>query len=565
MKVLIAEDDTASRLVLQNHLEQWGHEVLSASNGTEALQAFCNHNPAIVVIDWIMPVMDGLELCRHIRKTQTNGYTYIIFLTSKSQNSDIVTALDAGADDYLSKPFDKSVLKSRIAVGVRAVAYEKQLLRSEERCQRITDSITDYIFTLKISDSKITETIHGDASIAVTGYPANQLEQEPNLWAEMIHPDDRDFVGDRIHKCINGRPVEPAEYRITRKDGQIRWVRSTLVQHFNSKGLLIACDCLLHDITERKNAEDDLILAKVKAEQSQEKLIKLNAQLEQTYKKLMDSAHLAGMAEVAANVLHNVGNALNSINVSAGLVTEKMTLSEIPNLKKVADIAYNNRDNLADFLQNDQQGKHILTYLKELSTKLCDEQDENITKLNSLMENVKHVKGIIKKQQQYTNATEKTVSVSIKDVIEDALNINHASLQRCNIDVIRDYHDMPNVYLDKQQALQILVNLIDNAAAAMEQSNTSKKTLTIIAHRRTSNKFRIVISDNGIGIKPANIDKVFKHGYTTKSQGHGFGLQSCMLAAKNMQGKITVTSGGEDRGATFTLELPLKLIEVKHA
>jgi signal transduction histidine kinase len=173
------------------------------------------------------------------------------------------------------------------------------------------------------------------------------------------------------------------------------------------------------------NYEEQMRIAKEKAEETQAKLERLNLQLEITYKKLMETAHIAGMAEVAANVLHNVGNALNSINVSAVIVTEKITNSEIADL--------------AEFLTNDPQGKHILTYLTEVSSHLSQQQAETIEKLRSLMKNVEQVKDIVKMQQLYTGIGKQQDSVSLNELIENAIEINNAGLERQNIEVIREY------------------------------------------------------------------------------------------------------------------------------
>jgi PAS domain S-box-containing protein len=564
MKVLIAEDDAASRIVLERYLKDWGYEVLTAQNGKEAWEIIQDQRPEIVLIDWIMPGMDGLELCRNIRSGQNNGYTHLIFLTSKVESDDIVTALDAGADDHLCKPFDKNVLKSRMAVGARTINYEKELRKSEERYRRITNSITDCIFTIKISAGRTAEILHSDSSIAVTGYSPQELDENASLWLEMIHKDDQQRVLEQLSKCAAGEKIEPFEYRIIRKDGALRWIKSTIVQFFDKNGSLTSYDCLLQDVTERKNAEQQMKIAKEKAEESQAKLEKLNLQLETTYKKLMETAHSAGMAEVAANVLHNVGNALNSINVSAAVVTEKITNSEIGNLAKLAELLDEHSTDLAEFLTNDPQGKHIPTYIKEVSGHLAQQQTETVEKLHSLMKNVEHVKDIIKMQQLYTGIGTQQDHVVLNELIENAIEINNAGFERHNIEVIREYDDIGSILIDKQRTLQILVNLIDNAQYALAKSDKEPKLLRIRTTRNGGTKIRIEVIDNGIGIEPAGLDKIFEQGYTTKQAGHGFGLHSCLVAAKDMQGSITAKSEGVDQGATFILELPLKKAEVRN-
>ncbi|MBN1806193.1 MAG: response regulator [Sedimentisphaerales bacterium] len=564
MKVLIAEDDTASRMVLQKHLQEWGYQVLAAEDGNKAWEIIQTNQPRIVLIDWIMPGIDGLELCKKIRSLPNKDYTYLIFLTSKTENQDIVTALDTGADDFLSKPFDKNVFRSKIAVGARTIDYEDKLLQSEERYQRITESITDYIFTIQISDGKISKILHGDAAIAVTGYNAEELNTKESLWLEMVHNDYKQIVSRQLEKCASNQKTEPLEYKIIRKDGNLRWVKSTIVQHFGKAGQVDWCDCLLQDITERKTAEEHMIQAKQNAEDAQAKLEKLNLQLELTYKKLMEAAHSAGMAEAATNVLHNVGNSLNSVNVSAAIVGEKLSKSEIPYLQKLAELVKNHAGDLANFLTNDPQGKYIPTYLSEVSNHLVRQKNEIIESLNLLIKNVAHTRDIIHMQEFYTGIGQQQDCVSLPDIIENTLEINNTGLQRNNIEVIREYEDLGNIFVDKHRIIQILLCLIDNAEHALAQSSVEPKQLKIRLTKHNNLKVRIEISDNGIGIKPEDLDRIFSVGFTTKSSGHGFGLHGCLLAMNDMKGTIIAKSPGQNCGATFIIEFPFQKTGVKN-
>jgi phosphoserine phosphatase RsbU/P len=130
MKILIAEDESVSRRLLERHLERWGHEVVAVSNGAEAWELFQAGEFPIVISDWMMPRMDGLELIRRIRARQHSGYVYAILLTSKSQKEDIVAGMEAGADDFLTKPFDRDELRVRLRAGQRVVELESALLAS---------------------------------------------------------------------------------------------------------------------------------------------------------------------------------------------------------------------------------------------------------------------------------------------------------------------------------------------------------------------------------------------------------------------------------------------------
>jgi phosphoserine phosphatase RsbU/P len=132
MKVLIAEDEAVSRRLLQNYLQRWGHEVVAAQNGAEAWSLFQAGEFPIVISDWMMPEMDGLELIRRIRACRHPGYVYAILLTSRSHKEDLVEGMESGADDFLTKPFDRDELRVRLRAGQRVIELETALLNSLE-------------------------------------------------------------------------------------------------------------------------------------------------------------------------------------------------------------------------------------------------------------------------------------------------------------------------------------------------------------------------------------------------------------------------------------------------
>ncbi len=298
---------------------------------------------------------------------------------------------------------------------------------------------------------------------------------------------------------------------------------------------------LQNEVVERKNAE---------------------AELKAAQEKLIETAHRAGMAEVAADVLHNVGNILNSINVSTTVIREKVTNSELANLEKVASIINEHTDDLGTFLTEHPQGKHIPVYLTEVSKCLTDEQTVIIDKLKVLTENIQHIKDIVSMQQEYAKVSGVEVQTSLSGLAEDAIQINSAGLERHGTRLIREFEELGDVEIDKQRVLQILVNLISNAKYALSDSNKEEKLLTIRIYKHCEARFRIEVADNSVGISEDNLVKIFSHGFTTKERGHGFGLHSCALASKEMGGSLTVHSDGVGQGATFTLELPFKPIKV---
>ncbi len=129
MKVLIAEDDPISRRLLQKHVDSYGLETILTKDGSEAWNIFQKekNNIHMAIIDWIMPKMNGVELCRRIRDSKCKHYVYLIFLSGKGEKKDIITSLEAGADDYITKPFDPAELKVRILAGKRIIELENRL------------------------------------------------------------------------------------------------------------------------------------------------------------------------------------------------------------------------------------------------------------------------------------------------------------------------------------------------------------------------------------------------------------------------------------------------------
>ena len=147
--------------------------------------------------------------------------------------------------------------------------------------------------------------------------------------------------------------------------------------------------------------------------------------------------------------------------------------------------------------------------------------------------------------------------MAVPDIVEDALHINAGSLARHEVDIFRDYQARPVVTTDKHKVMQILINLVRNAKYACDESGRTDKQITV---RTTSDDrgVKIAISDNGVGIPAENLTRIFNHGFTTRKDGHGFGLHSGALAARELGGALTVQSDGPGRGATFVLELPFR-------
>ena len=295
--------------------------------------------------------------------------------------------------------------------------------------------------------------------------------------------------------------------------------------------------------------------AKLEAEIAERKRMEL--EVERSHQELLIASRQAGMAEVATSVLHNVGNVLNSVNVSASLVADKIRKSKISNISRAAEMIQEHAHDLPEFLTQDPKGRQLPQYLGRLAKHLDEEQMGILAELDSLRKNVEHIKGIVGMQQNYAKVFGSAEAVKPTELVEDALRMNSGALVRHDVHVIREYEpNLPEVTVDKHKLLQILVNLICNAKKACDESIHPEKLLTVRVVK-TEARLKISVIDNGVGIPPENLTKIFNHGFTTRKDGHGFGLHSGALAAKEMGGALVAQSEGHGKGASFTVELPV--------
>lgn len=280
------------------------------------------------------------------------------------------------------------------------------------------------------------------------------------------------------------------------------------------------------------------------------------AELTEAHKQLVETSRQAGMAEIATNVLHNVGNVLNSVNVSAESVASKVRHFRIASLKQVADLLREQNGRLPEFLAHDPRGRELPAYLVRLAENLSEPQQGILQELVSLQKNIEHIKEVVAMQQSYARRSGMLEPLSAVELVETAIHINNDTFSRHGVDVIRDYHEVPPVLADRHKVLPILVNLLSNAKHALADRGDDKRLVVQVTHNQHGVEIKVM--DNGVGIAPENLTRIFQHGFTTRSDGHGFGLHSGALAAREMGGRLTVQSAGVGRGAEFTLELPLQ-------
>lgn len=272
--------------------------------------------------------------------------------------------------------------------------------------------------------------------------------------------------------------------------------------------------------------------------------------------RLIESSRLAGKAEVATGILHNVGNVLNSVNVSVNLLIDEVSNSQVELLGKTSDLIELQTD-LATFVTEDERGRHLPRLLKSLAGNLSNKRKSQLEELKNLANNVEHIKEIVNMQQSYARQHGVAEIIDPTELIERAVKINESLLGRGNVQLVRNFDSVRKINIEKHRIIQIIVNLLRNACQATEQNEDSGCRTVEVRLSEEADFVRIDVQDNGIGIPAENLNKVFSQGFTTKHDGHGFGLHSCALAAQEAGGTLSVASEGVGKGATFTLRLPL--------
>lgn len=277
--------------------------------------------------------------------------------------------------------------------------------------------------------------------------------------------------------------------------------------------------------------------------------------LHNTKNELVEKAHKAGMADLATGVLHNIGNILNSVNISTTVLNETLKDSKIPKLLKANNLLNQHQDNLREFLLKDPRGMKLLQYYLKLNDPMDDEYKKLQAHCNRLTDKVRLMLEVIDAQQDFAKVGRISEEVQLEQIIEDTLTLQAGSIERHDLDIEKEFADTDEVNVQKSKLIHILINLFSNAKDAMAKNDISQKKITIRTHQDEESVY-LFISDSGTGIDDKNINKIFNHGFTTKENGHGYGLHTCANYMTEMGGSIKATSKGSGHGATFILTFP---------
>lgn len=375
----------------------------------------------------------------------------------------------------------------------------------------------------------------------VTGYTLDEVRGEkPGQLLQGPATDPRTVA--EMNQALaqeSGFDVELINYT---KSGEEYWVAVEVRPIHDDDNRVVKYIAVESDITQRKREAAE------------------RARLNQ---ELIAASRHAGMADVATGVLHNIGNVLTSVNVSLEFVSDRLGKSTIPNICQAGGLVREHLDDFSDYVQNNERGKHLPDFLALATEKLAGDYDAIKTEIEGLRTNVEHMKEVVAMQQTYAKQRPIRQRIAISKVVHDSVNAVGFATEKQGIKLELELRYSGDLVTDKHTVIQILVNLLMNAKQAVSNVEGQNPCVRIITDVTDDSVVTISVCDNGIGIASDQLPRIFEHGFTTKDNGHGFGLHSSANAAKSLSGKLRASSDGPGQGATFTLELPNRSQEIE--
>ena len=500
----------------------------------------------------------------------------------RDESGAIMGLISISQDITKEKELAEELLQLRAGLEKRVTERTAEISRERSLLRTIIDISPDAIY---VKDRPCHKTLANPAELKYMGCQTESEAVGKNDFE--IYPEElaRGYFADDQAVISGGHPVLNREEKVVSPNGEVRWVLSSKIPLRDADGKIAGLVGLGRDITERRKAEELLreseaklrdFTTRLKSEIEERKEIQLQLEakqvslekeiverirmekeVEKIHHQLVDASRRAGMAEIATGVLHNVGNVLNSANISTDMLEQNTRNSRLQKLSDLVKLLNEHARDLAEFLTRDPKGQKVVGYLKSLEEHVQSEQQQRLEELGNLKRHLEHMSEIVAMQQDYTKTSSTVCQMaSLVDVVEDALLMQSAAFARHEVRLLKEFVEIPPFLLDRHKVLQILINVLNNAKQAFDENPTGNKSIIVRVRAVNANQVSVEIQDNGRGIAPENLQKIFHHGFTTRADGHGFGLHSSANAATEMHGSLTARSEGIGKGATFILTIP---------
>jgi PAS domain S-box-containing protein len=566
MEILIAEDNAVSHNLLKKVLVKQGHRVLAAENGIKAWELFQQNNVKMVIADWIMPGMDGITLCKKIRSSANESYTYIIMLTAKDQKENLIEAFYAGADDYIAKPFDPHELKARIKTGMRIVDLEIKhkelaniLIESRNKLKIVFDSLQEEIVAIDdkfriVSANKAFSTNTGRTFKEIVGRPCFREENCSNT------PFCSREVKSLVKKVIESGMPQHSLDTYADKYGEKRCKRISCLPVKDEAGRIFQLVIVLKDITDDKIKEEKIKALNKRLQETSDEIKAKNEELEYTLKQLKDTQAQIVQAEKMASVGQLAAGIAHEINNPTGFVSSNLkTLADY--IDNISRLIKEYRMLITDLKDNDAEDKITSSTKKRLDQISGIEteidldfiMDDVLDLINDCREGTKRIKKIVLDLKDFAHPGEdKLQATDINKGIESTLNVVWNEL-KYKATVTKEYGDLPVIKCYPQQLNQVFMNIFVNAVQAIKKRGEIR-----ISTRADNGSVKVIISDTGVGIPKENISKIFDPFFTTKEvgKGTGLGMNIAYNIIKKHNGTIDVESE-VGKGTTFIIKIPV--------
>lgn len=567
MEVIVAEDEFVSRNLLANMLEKLEHTVYLAEDGKQALSLYQEKSVDIIISDWMMPGLDGIDLCKEVRKYSHERYTYIIILTAKTQKEDLLDVFKAGADDYIPKPFDPEELKSRIKTGERIIRLEERhrkmqrtIMESRNKIMSVFDALHECIvaidrrFTVVSANNaflkEVCKNCMGfDHAIGQSFFPV--CTEDPFPWGNISLKEASQKVFEEK------KPIHFTE-KAADETGIVRHRQCSVLPIKDEEDDVYQVVIVRKDITddvkktqEIENLNSRLVDQKTQIEEKNKKLEQTLKKLEETQAQILQSEKMASIGQLAAGVAHEINN-------PTGFVSSNLK-TLIDYQKDLNDLVKMYRGFLSN-LNEKWEGRAPETVMAEVEKIAAHEEEVDIEfvqedimdLINDCREGTDRIKKIVIDLKDFAHPGEDRIqSTDINKGLESTLNVVNNEIKYVAT-VKKDFGDISPVDAYPQQLNQVFMNILVNAAQAIEvKGEISIKT------RDVDGFVKITLSDTGSGISKENLSKIFDPFFTTKDVGKGTGLG--MNIAYNIINKHNGTISVESevgKGTTFTILLP---------
>jgi len=587
--ILAVDDDRVNCKVLFNMLRLAGYAVTTETNPLKAVALIERGDRFdLVILDIMMPHISGYDVCRRIRDIKAAWELPVLFLTAKNQPEDLTMGFESGANDFLVKPVSKPELLARVKIHLTLAEMTRRLegmvrertvaldarCRELETLNEVVKAVNEEMEFKKVFDVLTAQAARLFPQTEKTLFYFQDADREAFHCVAGIGndglPDGQPLSLDQLARRYCAEPEQLAQDVFAAQIQAEQWFDASdsgsgpksllgMTVRLESRlvGLLLLINESLEDAFGEAQAEamrgfrEHAVAAALRA--------KTLKDVVDAQKALVGAAHKSGMAEIAAHVLHNMGNALNSIQVSAQIIHETASRRrERELLERVVGLIQTQREALGPFFTQDKRGKIALNTLEKIAYSWRSQSEKLQKECDQLQDELLSMTGFLREHQRYAFDQAMVEETDLNQLVQETLELDAYLLKEQNISVHREFQPLPALELEKSKFRLTLLCLMENACEAIRDAEEAGRGQIVLRTRSVENGVVLELADNGVGIAQEYLDKVFLQGFTTKPEGRGMGLHYAANAMSEVSGSIKVVSEGPGKGASVRLFFPLR-------